>query len=126
MAYSLTARQASGGPPRAPEGQAVRIPGQPGRLSRYEGAMIGAAAVLAFVAVWQFVAFRRLMPELFLPGPTDIALAFGAYVAKGQIWNDVWVSGQELVLGFVLAIVVGLPLGMAMGWYRRFALALDP
>jgi NitT/TauT family transport system permease protein len=66
------------------------------------------------------------MPELFLPGPTDIAAAFGAYVAKGQIWNDLWVSGQELVLGFLLAIVIGLPLGMAIGWYRRVALALDP
>jgi len=29
---------------------------------------------------------------------------------QGQIWNDLWVSGQELALGFVLAIVVGLPL----------------
>ena len=126
MAYSLTARQASGGPPRTPEGQVVRVPGQPGRLSRYEGALIGAGAVFAFVAVWQFVAFRRLMPELFLPGPSDITVAFGAYIAKGQIWNDLWVSGQELVLGFVLAIVVGLPLGMLMGWYRRLNHALDP
>jgi NitT/TauT family transport system permease protein len=36
------------------------------------------------------------------------------------------VSGQELVLGFLLAIVIGLPLGMAIGWYRRLSLAVDP
>jgi NitT/TauT family transport system permease protein len=66
------------------------------------------------------------MPELFLPGPSDIAVAFGAYINKGQIWNDLWVSGQELILGFVLAIVLGLPIGMLMGWYRRFNFALDP
>jgi len=127
MAYPLSARPASQGP-NAP-GVAdftVRIPGQPGRAARYEGLLIGSGAVLAFVAVWQFVAFRRLMPELFLPGPSDISVAFGAYIAKGQIWNDLWVSGQELVLGFVLAIVVGLPLGMLMGWYRRLNHALDP
>jgi NitT/TauT family transport system permease protein len=125
MAFSSSARTATGAP-RAPEVPRVRIPGQPGRFARYEGLLIGGSAVITFVAVWQFVAFRRLMPELFLPGPSDIAAAFAAYVVKGQIWNDIWVSGQELVLGFLLAIAIGLPLGMAMGWYRRFSMALDP
>jgi ABC-type nitrate/sulfonate/bicarbonate transport system permease component len=125
MAYSISARTATGAPP-SPEAPRVRIPGQPGRFARYEGLVVGGGAVLAFVVVWQLVALRRLVPELFLPGPSDIAVAFGAYIAKGQIWNDIWVSGQELVIGFVLAIIIGLPLGMAMGWYRRFSLALDP
>jgi NitT/TauT family transport system permease protein len=128
MAFSITRPatrevQSPGAPPTP-----ARIPGQPGALSRYEGFLIGALAVIVFVAVWQFIAWpgRRLMPELFLPGPVDIANAFGGYIAKGQIWNDLWVSGQELVLGFVLAIVIGLPLGIAIGWYRRLFFALDP
>src|SRR5216683_3672685 len=126
MAFSISARPAAGQAPAPLHEPTVRIPGQPGRLARYEGVLIGGGAVLAFVIIWQVAAFRRLVPELFLPGPSDIAVAFSAYVAKGQIWKDLWVSGQELVLGFVLAIVIGLPAGMAMGWYRRFSLALDP
>jgi NitT/TauT family transport system permease protein len=126
MAFSMSARTATREPPAPEAPPTVRIPGQPGRFARYEGFLIGGGAVVVFLIVWQFVAFKRLMPELFLPGPSDIAAAFAAYVAKGQIWNDLWVSGQELVLGFVLAIVIGLPLGMAIGWYRRFAMALDP
>jgi NitT/TauT family transport system permease protein len=125
MAYSISSARAAEGEERGTI-PTVRIPGQPGRLSRHEGVLVGAAAVIVFVAVWQLVAFRRLMPELFLPGPSDIAVAMSAYVAKGQVWNDLWVSGQELALGFVLAIVIGLPMGMAMGWYRRFSFALDP
>jgi NitT/TauT family transport system permease protein len=126
MAFSISARTAMQAPPQPPEAPPARIPGQPGRFARYEGFLIGGGAVVAFVVVWQLVAFKRLMPELFLPGPSDIAAAFATYIQKGQIWNDIWVSGQELVLGFVLAIIVGLPLGMAMGWYRRFSMALDP
>jgi ABC-type nitrate/sulfonate/bicarbonate transport system permease component len=125
MAFSVTARTPTQDP-RAPEVPAVRIPGQPGPLARYEGFLIGSAAVLVFVAVWQVAAFRRVVPELFLPGPLDIANAFAAYVAKGQIWPDMWVSGQELIYGFGLSIVIGLPLGMLMGWYRRLNQALDP
>src|SRR6516164_4645260 len=122
MAFPITARPATREPhaPEAPPPKPVRIPGQPGPLARYEGLLVGAIAVLVFVGVWQYVAWpsHRLMPELFLPGPIDIVGAFGTYINKGQVWNDLWTSGQELVLGFVLAIVVGLPLGMAIGWYR--------
>ncbi len=125
MAFSVSARPAAEDA-RTPDAAPVHIPGQPGRLARYEGLLIGSAAVIIFVAVWQLAAFRRLVPELFLPGPMDIANAFGAYIAKGQIWPDMWISGQELMYGFALSIVIGLPVGMLMGWYRRLNEALDP
>jgi NitT/TauT family transport system permease protein len=125
MAFSVTARTPTQDP-RAPEVPAVRIPGQPGPLARYEGFVIGSAAVLVFLVVWQLAALRRVVPELFLPGPLDIANAFAAYLARGQIWPDMWVSGQELIYGFALSIIIGLPLGMLMGWYRRLSQALDP
>lgn len=125
MAFSVSARTASEDT-RAPEVGAVRVPGQPGRFARYEGLLIGSATVIIFVAVWQLAAFRRVVPELFLPGPLDIANAFGAYVARGSIWPDMWISGQELMYGFALSIIIGLPLGLLMGWYRRLNEALDP
>jgi ABC-type nitrate/sulfonate/bicarbonate transport system permease component len=125
MAFSVTARPATQDP-HAPQLPLARIPGQPGRLKRYEGLLIGSSAVLIFVTVWQLAAFRRVVPELFLPGPTDIANAFGTYIARGQIWPDMWISGQELMYGFGLSILMGLPLGILMGWYRRLNMALDP
>jgi NitT/TauT family transport system permease protein len=125
LAFSVSSRTAEDDV-RAPEVAAVRIPGQPGRLSRYEGLLVGSAAVIIFVLVWQVVAWRRIVPPLFLPGPADIYDAFVAYVARGQIWPDIWISGQELIYGFALSIIVGLPLGMLMGWYRRLNQALDP
>ena len=126
MAQTLSSSRTATGEERLAYVPPARIPGQPGRLAKYEGLLIGAGAVIVFVAVWQYVAWRRLMSELFLPGPSDIIVAFQAYIAKGAIWNDLWASGQELILGFVLAIVVGLPMGMAMGWYKRVSFALDP
>jgi NitT/TauT family transport system permease protein len=88
--------------------------------------LIGAGSVIGFIVIWQIVAFRRVMPELFLPGPIDITNALGVYIGKGQVWPDVWISGQELIYGFGLAIVIGLPMGILMGWYRRLNMALDP
>src|SRR5258708_4122132 len=117
-------------PAPAPRGDAsrteLRIPGRPGRLRRYEPTLIGVGSVLMFLIVWQAVASARLVPPLFLPGPLDIVDAFVVLFAQGQIWNDIWVSGQEVVYGYGLAVLIALPLGLLMGWYRRLNYALDP
>ena len=84
----------------------LRIPGRPGRLRRYEPTLIGVGSVLLFLIVWQAVASARLVPPLFLPGPLDIVDAFVVLFAQGQIWNDIWVSGQEVVYGYGLAVLI--------------------
>src|SRR5207245_2222766 len=33
---------------------------------------------------------------------------------------------QEFAIGYVLAVVVGVLLGLGIGWYRRFSYAVDP
>src|SRR5919199_2690516 len=86
-----------------------RIPGQPGALARRESLIVGGGTVLAFLIVWQAIASARLMPELFLPGPSDIANSFQALFREGKLANDVWVSSQELIFGFLLSVAVGLP-----------------
>jgi ABC-type nitrate/sulfonate/bicarbonate transport system permease component len=104
----------------------VRIPGRKSALARREPLLVGVAAVVLFLIFWQAVAWRRLVPELFLPGPTDIFAALGGLFGAGTIWRDLWVSGQELIYGYVLAVVLALPLGLLMGWYRRVGYAIDP
>ena len=102
------------------------MPQRGGRWARYEPAVIGTASVVVFLAVWQGLALTRLVPELFLPGPLDIAPALRDYVTSPDFGLDVATSGQELAMGYGLAIVVALPIGLLMGWYRRFHYALDP
>jgi NitT/TauT family transport system permease protein len=123
-------RSAAEPPAPAAQGDAgradLRIPGQPGFLRRHEPTLIGVGSVLLFLIVWQAVASARLIPPLFLPGPLDIVDAFVALFAQGEIWNDIWVSGQEVVVGYGLAALIALPLGLLMGWYRRLNYAFDP
>jgi ABC-type nitrate/sulfonate/bicarbonate transport system permease component len=97
-----------------------------GRQRRREPFLFGACSVAVFLLVWQAVAWARLVPPLFLPGPLDIIDAFVVLFAQGQIWNDLWVSGQEFTYGYGLAVLTALPLGLLMGWYRRLDYALDP
>jgi NitT/TauT family transport system permease protein len=46
--------------------------------------------------------------------------------ADGSIYPHLAVSGQEFLVGYGMAIVIGVPLGILMGWYGRINAVLDP
>jgi NitT/TauT family transport system permease protein len=101
---------------------------RPRRMKQYEPLVIGTISVVVVLVIWQLVANARYYPVLFLPGPIDIAEAFVKLFQdpEGEIWIDMATSGQELVIGYLMAIVVGLVVGLLMGWYSRVQYALDP
>ncbi len=101
---------------------------RPTRWRRYEPMAIGTATVVAFLAVWQGVANAGIFPPLFLPGPIAIGDALIELFTdpRGEIWLDIATSAEEIALGYGLAILIGLTLGLLMGWYTRFQYALDP
>jgi ABC-type nitrate/sulfonate/bicarbonate transport system permease component len=111
--------------PRRQEGRSVV---RPSPWKKYEPLIIGTLSVVSVVTVWQLVANARIMPPLFLPGPTDVAQSFVKLFTdpQSEIWLDIATSGQEIVIGYGMAMVTGLALGLLMGWYTRFQYALDP
>jgi NitT/TauT family transport system permease protein len=99
---------------------------QPSRISLYEPLIIGTLSVVLALTAWQLVANARIYSVLFLPGPWDVAQAFVKLFQTDDIWLDIGTSGTEMGIGYGMAIVVGLVIGLLMGWYTRFQFALDP
>jgi NitT/TauT family transport system permease protein len=115
-----------------------------------EGMVIGTVAVLAFLLFWEWVGTSGIVNPMFTSSPSRIIRAGdrlffdggiqavisalvagnlgGAWLAlsKGSIWKDIWVSLQELLAGYGLAIVVGIPFGLALGWFRRLNYICEP
>lgn len=86
----------------------------------------GTAAVVAVLLLWQFVAALRIKPAIVLPGPADVVEAFETLFGSASIGTDLATSGAELLYGLVLATVVGLPVGLLVGWYTRLSYLLNP
>jgi ABC-type nitrate/sulfonate/bicarbonate transport system permease component len=105
------------------------MPGR-SRLGRFylehERALIGVASVLTFFLGWEAVTRSRLVDPLFLSSPTLIARAGYQLAAEGAIWKDLRVSGTEFLVGYLMAAGVAIPLGLALGWYRRLYFCLSP
>ncbi len=88
--------------------------------------VIGSVAVVLFVLAWEGFAQFHLVNAMFTSSPTRIASMFMKMVQEGALAKDLQVSGTEFVLGYFMAVGVGIPIGVAMGWYQDIDAALQP
>jgi len=71
------------------------------------------------------VAIER-QPVHLLPTPWRVVLGIAELVRHGLLLKYVVASLYRVTWGFVLAAIIGIPAGLAIGWYRRTEMALNP
>jgi NitT/TauT family transport system permease protein len=92
-----------------------------------EKKILGAAAVILFLTAWELVGNTlQLINPMFMSAPSFVFKAAFQLFASGEIFNDLYVSGIEFFWGYMLSVVVAIPFGIAIGWYKRFAYICDP
>lgn len=92
---------------------------------KYESTILPLILLIVFLIMWEVIPSLGLVKPLFTSSPTRIFRAAQWLLVNG-LWHDILVSGAEFWAGFILAIVLGIPLGICLGWYRRLQLMLDP
>jgi len=93
---------------------------------QHEHLLIASTAVLAFFLTWESMTRFALVNPLFISSPTLVARAGYRLFAEGEIWKDLRVSGTEFIIGYLMAAGVAIPLGLAVGWYKRLYYILGP
>jgi len=103
---------------------------EPGPLRRFYDAyyrlILGGSAVVAFLVWWEWAGTSGAVNPLFISSPSRIVHAYASLIASGELGKDVSVSSLEFLYGFALAIAVGIPFGILMGWYRPLEAIFDP
>jgi ABC-type nitrate/sulfonate/bicarbonate transport system permease component len=93
---------------------------------RNERTVLSATGLIAFFAAWQLGANLGVIDPYFFSSPSAVLAAGVREVQLARFWNDARVSALELVVGSLAAVVLAVPLGIAIGWYRRISLTFDP
>ena len=73
---------------------------------------------------WE-VAVRMSRSDLF-PGPAQVGLGLVELIRKGLLFKYVVASLFRVTWGFGLAVVMGVPFGLFMGWFRPAYWAFNP
>lgn len=72
--------------------------------------------VLVVLTIWELaVSVFGWVDAVFLPSPLDIVDGMGQLVVSGVLTENITVSLQSWLIGFVFAVVIGLPVGLLMG-----------
>ncbi len=83
---------------------------------------LSATGALSFLGLWSAAALAGLTSREFLPAPWDVLLRFARLVVEpfaGHLLHEHLLSSlQRFGMGFVLAVLVGIPLGLLMAWFR--------
>lgn len=86
-------------------------------------ALLSVAGILLFFIIWQSLIALGVLDGASISKPTDILRLFIQKFTDPRpdgavIQRHIFASLQTAMLGFALGVVVGIPLGLFMGWYR--------
>ncbi|MCX6024175.1 MAG: ABC transporter permease [Chloroflexi bacterium] len=85
-----------------------------------------AASGLAPLLMWTLLHLSGSVNPIFLPSPTAVVSAGAEMLASGDLVRDTWASTQRVFFGFGLAVLISVPLGLAMGSFRSIRALFEP
>jgi NitT/TauT family transport system permease protein len=84
-------------------------------------------AIFTFVVLWELAARLKLVSTpAFFPPVSKVFLALMREAIGGKLWANIAVSLLRSLCGFVLGLMVAIPLGLAIGWFKGFGNIINP
>jgi NitT/TauT family transport system permease protein len=93
--------------------------------------LVGVAAVAVIVAVWWFVTSgigseERLISPVILPSPLEVIRSFPSLLKERALIESIAATLRRVLMGFLLAAAIGVPLGILGGSWRVIEAAGAP
>lgn len=100
----------------------LELGGHPGRV---ETILCRVVAFLVFAGLWQWGAVSA--GSILIPTFTETMAGFWRItVPSGEVWPALWISNKPLVVGYLVSVVISVPLGLAMARWKALDRSLDP
>jgi NitT/TauT family transport system permease protein len=101
----------------------------PPRLGNWRRPVLGISSVGLFFVAWHVVTTRRL--EFYVrfqnvPSPAQVLEDAVELLSGAAFYGHILASLERIWLGFAIAIVLGVGLGLLIGWFRFAADTLTP
>ena len=91
-----------------------------------ERIIFGTLGIALFFSGWEAVVRLGLADPLFVSAPSRIYATGVELLGTAEMWDDIAVSTTEFIAGYLWAIAVAVPLGLAVGWSKRMYYIFGP
>ncbi|AZN39883.1 ABC transporter permease [Paenibacillus albus] len=82
--------------------------------------------IVAFLALWEIAPRTGLVDNTFFPPLSTVLKAWWQLLLSGDLAEHTEASLSRSLGGFLLALVVSVPIGLAIGWWKPVAAYLNP
>lgn len=83
-------------------------------------------ALLLVLVIWQIAYVMEVKPRYALPSPGNVWDSFMEQWNKGTVFDILWTSLSRGILGFLIAVAVGTPLGLVVARVQWLRTAIGP
>ncbi|MHC9293660.1 ABC transporter permease [Mycobacterium sp. LTG2003] len=95
-------------------------------LTKYGRFVGGALGLAAFLFIWWLVVATGYVSDMYLATPQDTVKAFVDGLVDGTLSSEIWPSVQRALIGFAIALVAGIGLGIVVGSFKFFQTLAEP
>ena len=95
-------------------------------MNRFALWIVGISGPLLVLAVWEVSVRIYHIDPILLPAPSTIATTFVSLLLSGELAFHAAASLTRLAIGYSLAAVAGIALGLLVGWFRPVSAFLTP
>ena len=88
--------------------------------------LLGISGLLTFVVTWCVLSYGNIVPTVILPSPSEVLRAFPVLHFEEALVRSAWGSFRRVTLGFGLAALVSIPLGIVMGTFPAIKHFFNP
>ncbi len=95
-------------------------------LARSTGFVVGLVLPAVVLGAWCIATYGGLAPPDFLPSPSETAKGTLQLFIEHDLARAIWVSTQRILIAFLLASAIALPLGVLMGAFEPINRLFEP
>ncbi|MEI7777066.1 MAG: ABC transporter permease [bacterium] len=77
--------------------------------------------LIVFLIIWQLLSIANVLNPEFLPSPVKVVNEFIQLLFNNNLLGDVLASIQRVLVGFAIASVIGIPLGLLFGVNKKLS-----
>ncbi len=88
--------------------------------------LLSTIAIAIPLIIWAIISYAGLVTPLFLPTPTAVITAGIRMLVEENLIIDILASSMRVAAGFIVAAIIGVPIGILMGTFHSMQSLFSP
>lgn len=84
------------------------------------------SSIILFLIIWELLPRFKIINESFFPPFSKVIKQLGVLFVSGDLTTNIIISLERSLIGFLLGLAFAIPLGLIIGWFKKFEKFINP